>query len=71
MHVQSMPCAEVYPEICKWISVVTTCSVEVLGSGREHRNHAHQLKCDGYTHIILYIHRYRHTYERKLTVLHN
>ena len=26
-HVQSTPRAEEYPEICKWIFVVTTCSV--------------------------------------------
>ena len=32
-HAQSMPRAEEYPEICKLISVVTTCSVKMLGAG--------------------------------------
>ena len=34
-HAHSMPRAEEYPEICKLISVVTTCSGLMLGAGDE------------------------------------
>ena len=34
-HAQSMPRAEEYPEICKQISVVATCSMLVRGAGDE------------------------------------
>ena len=32
-HVQRMLHAEEYPEICKQISIVTMCNMQVLGAG--------------------------------------